>query len=130
MRIGARSLDRYVASGLVMFVLLLADQHAAMPQQGIGSLPTQAADLGVQSNGSQADSDQPADGTKKPVGTAAAPYERPTGIAASKPAGAAIAPAKQRRVRTILISVGVVVGIGVALGTIVALSHASPSRPN
>jgi hypothetical protein len=66
----------------------------------------------------------------KPVGTAVAPYERTMGIAASRPAGAAIAPAKQRRVRTILISVGVIVGAGVAIGSVAALSHGSASRPH
>lgn len=65
----------------------------------------------------------------KPVGTAAAPYEKPIGVAASRPAGAAIAPAKQRRTRSLLIKVGVLVGIGVAVGTVAALSHSSPSRP-
>ncbi len=66
----------------------------------------------------------------KPVGTAAAPYEKTMGVAASRPAGAVIAPAKQRRVRTILIRMGVIVGAGVAIGTVAALSHGSPSRPH
>ena len=34
-----------------------------------------------------------------PVGTAAAPVAKPTGVAASRPAGAAIAPAKQQPAR-------------------------------
>jgi hypothetical protein len=51
------------------------------------------------------------------------------GVAASRPAGAAIAPAKQRRVRTILISLGVIAGAGIAVGSVAALSHGSPSRP-
>jgi hypothetical protein len=66
----------------------------------------------------------------KPVGTAAAPYEKTTGVAASRPAGAVIAPAKQRRVRTFLIRMGVVIGAAAAVGTVAALSHASPSRPH
>jgi len=66
----------------------------------------------------------------KPVGAAAAPYEKTTGVAASRPAGAVIAPAKQRRARSILIRVSIVVGAAVAIGTVVALSHGSPSRPN
>lgn len=66
---------------------------------------------------------------QKPVGTAAAPYEKPTGVAGSKPAGAAIAPAKQKRARSILIRYGVIVGAAAAVGTVVALSHASSSRP-
>jgi len=47
----------------------------------------------------------------------------------SRPAGAAIASAKQRRVRVILISVGVIAGAAIAGGTVAALSHASPGRP-
>ncbi len=66
-------------------------------------------------------------GTTAPVGTAAAPYEKGIGVAASRPAGAVIAPAKQRRTRSILIRVGLIVAAGVAIGTVVALSSASPS---
>jgi hypothetical protein len=73
----------------------------------------------------QQDQSQP----QQPVGTAAAGIAPVTGVAASKPAGAAIAPAKQRRVRTLLIEVGAIVGAGVAVGTVAALSSASPSRP-
>ena len=65
-----------------------------------------------------------------PVGTAAAPYERGIGISASRPAGAAIAPARQRRALSFVIKIGLVVGAGVALGTVVALSHSSPSQPH
>ncbi len=65
----------------------------------------------------------------KPLGTAAAPYTRPTGVTGSRPAGAVIAPAKQRRIRTILISVAVIAAAGIAVGTVAALSHGSPSRP-
>ena len=65
-----------------------------------------------------------------PVGTAAAPYEKTIGITASRPAGAVVAPAKQRRAWSILIRVGVVVGAAVAIGTVALLSRASPSRPN
>jgi hypothetical protein len=64
-----------------------------------------------------------------PVGTAAAPSVKTTGVAASRPAGAAIAPAKQKRARSILIKVAAIVGAGAAVGIVVALSSASPSRP-
>jgi hypothetical protein len=67
--------------------------------------------------------------TQEPVGTAAAESVESTGVAASNPAGAAIAPAKQRRTRAILIKVGALVGAGVAIGTVAALSAGSPSRP-
>jgi hypothetical protein len=66
---------------------------------------------------------------QEPVGTAAAESVETTGVAASKPAGAAIAPAKQRRTRALLIKVSAIVGASVAVGTVVALSSASPSRP-
>jgi hypothetical protein len=65
----------------------------------------------------------------RPLGTAAAPYSKPSGVMGSRPAGVVIAPAKQRRVRAILISVGVVAGAAIAIGTVAALSHGSPSRP-
>lgn len=90
----------------------------------------QAADQAGQSGTSGLDSEQQENGAQRPVGTAAAPYEKTTGVAASRPAGAVIAPAKQRRVRSILIRVGVVVGAAVAVGTVVALSRASPSQPH
>jgi hypothetical protein len=66
---------------------------------------------------------------QEPVGTAAAAGVETTGVAASKPAGAAIAPAKQRRTRSFLIKVSAIVGASVAVGTVVALANASPSRP-
>ena len=66
----------------------------------------------------------------KPVGSAAAPFERTTGVAASMPAGAVIAPAKQRRARSFIIKISVVVGACVAIGTVAALSHTSPSQPH
>ena len=65
----------------------------------------------------------------QPVGTAAAPYEKPMGIVASRPAGAVIAPGKQRREHAIIIRVAIVAGAAVALGTVVALSHSSSGRP-
>ena len=67
--------------------------------------------------------------SQEPVGTAAAESVETTGVAASKPAGAAIAPAKQKRTRSFLIKVSAIVGASVAIGTVVALSSASPSRP-
>lgn len=66
---------------------------------------------------------------QKPVGTATAEAPDTTGIAASQPAGAAIAPAKQRRVRTLVIKVGAIIGVAAAVGTVVALSEATGSKP-
>jgi hypothetical protein len=90
-----------------------------------GSARLQAFAQAPQSDGQQSSSK----GTQEPVGTAAAESVETTGVAASNPAGAAIAPAKQRRTRSILIKVGALVGAGVAIGTVAALSSASPGRP-
>jgi hypothetical protein len=89
----------------------------------------QAEPLGARDSSSQSSSSEQQQGPAQPVGTAAAPYGKTMGIAASRPAGAAIAPAKQKRVRTILISVGVIVAAGVAVGSVAALSHGSSSHP-
>ncbi len=66
---------------------------------------------------------------QRPVGTAAAEPTHANGIAASQPAGVAVAPAKQHRARTIVIRVGALVGAGVAVGTVAALTLATSSRP-
>jgi hypothetical protein len=81
-------------------------------------------------SGQQSSPKQQQNGAQEPVGTAAAQPLDAVGVAASKPAGAAIAPAKQRRTRSVLIKVSALLGAGVAVGTVVALSNSSPSRPS
>jgi hypothetical protein len=66
---------------------------------------------------------------QKPVGTAAAEPTHAGGIAASQPAGVAIAPAKQRRTRTIVIRTAAIIGAAVAVGTVVGLTEATGSKP-
>ena len=66
---------------------------------------------------------------QRPVGTAAAEAPKVSGITAAEPAGIAIAPAKQHRVRTIVIKVGAIIGASAALGTVIALTAATPSKP-
>ena len=68
--------------------------------------------------------------TPAPVGTAAAPYFKPEGVPASRPAGAAIAPARQKRTRSFAIRVALLVGAGIAIGTVAAASLGSPARPH
>jgi hypothetical protein len=75
------------------------------------------------------DADQNDQKLQRPVGTAAAEGPKVSGITAAEPAGAAIAPAKQHRVRTIVIKVGAILGASAAIGTVVALSAATPSKP-
>jgi cytoskeletal protein RodZ len=91
------------------------------------SLPS-APEPAQQAPAQQPPAQQPAT-PQQPVGTAAAPYEKPTGVPGSKPAGAAIAPAKQRRVRAIVIRVGIVLAAGAAVGAVVGLSKATHSAP-
>jgi hypothetical protein len=96
---------------------------------GSDSEPAQSEAASGSSNDATPSGGQEQSGPAKAVGTAAAPAPEVTGVAGSRLTGAAIAPAKQRRVRTFLIRVGVVVGACVAIGTVVALSRSSPSQP-
>jgi hypothetical protein len=64
-----------------------------------------------------------------PLGTAAAPDTRVDGVPASTPTGAAIAPAKQRRVFKFSIRTALVIGAVVAVGVVAGASLASPSHP-
>lgn len=75
----------------------------------------------------QRQSAQPVD--QNPAGAATAQRGKTAGGAASRPAGAALAPAKQHNPRSLLIKLGLLAGAGVALGTAFALSQATPSRP-
>jgi hypothetical protein len=131
------------AVAAVLAMLLSAPAMAQGPQQNTSSSSAAVAEDALPDSPQPAQQSQPTAAPQslqppvpqqdqkspKPVGTAAAPYEKTMGVAASRPAGAAIAPAKQRRVRTILISLGVILGAGVAVGSVAALSHGSPSRP-
>jgi hypothetical protein len=65
----------------------------------------------------------------EPVGAATAESVPTAGGAAAKPAGVAIAPAKQHQTRSLLFKVGAVIAAGAALGTVYALSKGSPSTP-
>jgi hypothetical protein len=67
--------------------------------------------------------------TPQPLGTAAAEKATTAGGAASRPAGTAIAPAKQRQVRSFLIKMGLIAAGGIALGTVYGLSKSSPPKP-
>src|SRR5947208_14583495 len=65
----------------------------------------------------------------EPVGAAAAEKVPTAGGAASKPAGVAIAPAKQHQTRSLLLKIGAIAAAGVAAGTVYALSRGTPSTP-
>lgn len=92
-------------------------QSSNMPQDGV-----------PQSSPSPAPN-PPEQKSQRPVGTAAAEAPNVNGVTAAEPAGVAIAPAKQRRVRTIVLRVGAIIGAGAALGTVIALSAGTSSKP-
>jgi len=89
---------------------------------------TQAGSSQTASTQSTSDQDQ-TQKPQRPVGTAAAEAPKVSGVTAAQPAGVAVAPAKQRRVRTIVLKVGAIVGAGAALGAVIALREATPSKP-
>jgi hypothetical protein len=65
----------------------------------------------------------------EPLGTATAPGANTVGGGASKPAGTAIAPAKQKQYHSLLIKLGLIAAGGAALGTVYALSRGTSSTP-
>lgn len=67
--------------------------------------------------------------TIAPSGTAGAKAANPKGVTAAQPAGAAVAPARQRGHRSLVIKLGLLAGAGIAIGSAVALSERSPARP-
>jgi hypothetical protein len=67
--------------------------------------------------------------TQAPLGAAAAEQVRTAGGGASRPAGNAIAPAKQHQYRSLLIKIGAVAAAGIAAGAVYGLSRATSSTP-
>jgi hypothetical protein len=66
---------------------------------------------------------------QQPLGAATAEGVPTVGGGASRPAGEAIAPAKQNQRRSVLIKIGLVAAAGVAAGTVYGLSKGTPSKP-
>ncbi len=66
---------------------------------------------------------------ENPVGTAVAGKATARGGAASKPAGAAIAPAKQKNARALFLKIGAIAAGAAALGTVYALTRGTASAP-
>jgi hypothetical protein len=73
-----------------------------------------------------AQSQQPA---TAPSGAAGAKAADVKGSPVAQPVGAAVAPVRQHGHRSLLIKLGLVAGAGIAVGSAVALSERSPSRP-
>ncbi|MGB8885438.1 MAG: hypothetical protein WCC87_01880 [Candidatus Korobacteraceae bacterium] len=66
---------------------------------------------------------------QQPLGAATAEGVPTVGGGASRPAGEAIAPAKQNQRRSLLIKIGLIAAAGVAAGTVYGLSKGTPSKP-
>ncbi|HTV64358.1 MAG TPA: hypothetical protein VMD98_02080 [Bryocella sp.] len=66
---------------------------------------------------------------QQPLGAATAEGVPTVGGAASRPAGMAIAPAKQSQKRSLLIKIGLIAAAGIAIGTVYALSKGTSSKP-
>jgi hypothetical protein len=92
-----------------------------------GTVAAKSGELVQQQSGTPQSQAQPSG--QRPVGTAAAEAPDASGIAASQPAGIAMAPAKQRRTRTLILRMGAIIGAGVAVGSVVALTEATSSKP-
>ena len=94
------------------------------------SLPDapQVQDSRVQNSQTQ-DSQTTQQPTQAPSGAAGAKSVPVKGAPVAQPVGAAVAPARQRGHRSLLIKVGLLLGGGIAVGTVVALSERSPTRP-
>jgi hypothetical protein len=103
-------------------------QNAAQQPPQPGNPPSSPAASSPQTQNSQSAAPQDSK-PQRPVGTAAAEAPNVSGITAAQPAGVAIAPAKQRRVRTLVLKVGAIVGAGVAVGTVIALTMGTSSKP-
>ena len=101
-------------------------QAATAPSTQNGASQSGSTQSGASSTTATQDQSQK---PQRPVGTAAAEAPKVSGITAAQPAGVAIAPAKQHRVRTIVLRVGAIVGAGVAVGTVVALTAGTSSKP-
>jgi len=99
-----------------------------LPNAPSSAQPPQSASQAAQ----PASQDQQKDQQKKnqePQGTAVAGEARTAGGPASKPAGTAIAPAKQRQVRSLLFKLGLIAAGGAAVGTVYALTRSTSSTP-
>jgi len=107
-------------------------QQSATPDPSKGPLkPAETNQLpNAPSSTQQQTQSQPQQPAQAPAGAAAAQGVKTAGGAASRPAGTAIAPAKQHQTRSLLIKVGAIAAGAAALGAVYGLSRSSPSRPS
>lgn len=127
---------------LLLFVLLGGPQFALAqqptnPSTGTTEAPTplpnapstQAAQSSQPAQTAPADKSAQQPQPQNPLGAAAAQQGATAGGAASKPAGNAIAPAKQRQMRSLLIKIGAIAAGAAAIGAVVALTRGTSPVP-
>jgi hypothetical protein len=110
-----------MASEMPLLASPFPQQSAASGQKQDDRLPD-----APQSQPAQTPSQQPA---PAPSGAAGAKAATVKGSPVAQPAGAAVAPARQRGHRSLLLKLGLLAGAGIAVGAVVALSERSPARP-
>jgi K+-sensing histidine kinase KdpD len=109
---------------------LYASSEPLPDSPGVSAQASQNQSQQSQSGQTNTNAAPPAANTEQqPLGTAAAPAVNPVGVPASQPAGVAVAPAKPHKVWTLVVKVGAIAGAAVAVGSVMALSKASPSKP-
>jgi len=102
---------------------------ASAAEPSIQELPDAPVPQGMAQQSPNESSSKQENQNTVPSGTAAAKAPAVKGTPASRTVGAAIAPAKQKQHRSLLIKTGLVVGAAVAVGSAFALSKGSPSKP-
>ncbi len=105
---------------------LLASPQQSSQSNTVTPNPDDSLPDAPQSQNVPANQQPPAPVPSGAAGAKAAPVK---GAPAAQPAGAAVAPARQRGHRSLLIKIGLLAGAGIAVGAAVALSERSPSRP-
>ncbi|MGD0757885.1 MAG: hypothetical protein ABR921_03185 [Candidatus Sulfotelmatobacter sp.] len=109
-----------------------SSQSSTATQTADDSLPDAPQSQTAQTQTTQAQTAQTPSAQQSapaPSGAAGAKAANVKGAPVAQPAGAAVAPVRQRGHRSLLIKVAVIAGAGIAAGAVVALSERSPSRP-
>jgi hypothetical protein len=102
----------------------------ASPQSGQSSTPSQKSDDSLPDAPQPQSAQTSQQSTQAPSGAAGAKAANAKGAPVAQPIGAAVAPVRQHGHRSLLIKIGLIAGGAVAIGTVVALSEKSPTRPS
>ena len=109
-----------------------SSQSSTATQTADDSLPDAPQSQTAQTQTTQAQTAQTPSAQQSapaPSGAAGAKAANVKGAPVAQPAGAAVAPVRQRGHRSLLIKVAVIAGAGIAVGSVIALSKSSSARP-